>query len=248
MPIPVRPTFPTAWPEYNILVTDDGSRTLIRTDTGDSFHSGCGAWTETRHVYLHGSGVVDRLREHRHASVLELGLGTGMAMLATVDAAVEHDAALRYAAVETQWLPSELIKQLEPETWVKTPHLVSSYNAFRDSIASPQQGHRYTWHFGERIEVTVCIDDFTNWNPPDDVKFDAIFFDAFAPDSVPELWQAECFQTARDCLAENGRLATYSCSRPVRDAMAAAGLQVNRVPGPPGGKREVLVAHLPNPT
>ena len=72
--------------------------------------------------------------------------------------------------------------------------------------------------------------------------FDAIYFDPYSPEASPRLWRAEVFGQIRRVLAPHGQLVTYCVSRAVRDAMGEAGLAVRRVPGPPGGKREVLVA------
>lgn len=72
--------------------------------------------------------------------------------------------------------------------------------------------------------------------------FDAIYFDPYSPEAAPRLWRAEVFGQIRRVLAPHGQLATYCVSRAVRDAMGEGGLAVRRVPGPPGGKREVLVA------
>jgi len=46
----------------------------------------------------------------------------------------------------------------------------------------------------------------------------------------------------RRIIAAEGSLTTYSCSRVVRDAMAMSGWHAARVAGPPGGKRDVLIA------
>ncbi len=43
-------------------------------------------------------------------------------------------------------------------------------------------------------------------------------------------------------LRTGGKLDSYCVNRRVRDDLALAGFEVDRVPGPPGGKREVLVA------
>lgn len=75
-----------------------------------------------------------------------------------------------------------------------------------------------------------------------DEMFDAIYFDPYSPEAAPRLWRAELFGQIRRVLAPHGQLVTYCVSRAVRDAMGEAGLAVRRVPGPPGGKREVLIA------
>ena len=95
MPIPIRETFSTDRNDLMVQITDDGSLTLVKTGSDDAYHSGCGAATETRHVYLEISGIIDRLRDRQPSRVLEIGLGTSQAMLMTIDAAIENDATIQ---------------------------------------------------------------------------------------------------------------------------------------------------------
>ena len=244
MAIPVRETIPTYRENYSIQVTDDGSKTLLRNDTGDAFHSGCGAISETRHVYVESSGVQVRLTERMATDVLEMGLGTAMAMLMTVDCALRNAAKLHYVALELDWLSVEMFRLLEPGRWGLSRELVMDYERFRSSChppCSPQQA-RYAWTPNDQILVEVHVGDARSWSPDPEQQFDAIYFDPFAPESVPELWTAEFLSQMRRLTRVDGRLTTYSCSRRVRDAMEMAGFKCNRIPGPPGGKREILVA------
>ncbi len=73
-------------------------------------------------------------------------------------------------------------------------------------------------------------------------EFDAIYFDAFSPATNPELWHESLFRKILPLLKSDGLLVSYCVSGVVRRALGQAGYQVNRLPGPPGGKREVLLA------
>ena len=68
-----------------------------------------------------------------------------------------------------------------------------------------------------------------------------IFFDAFAPEKQPELWDLSVFQKCFSMLREGGVLTTYCAKGYVKRNMQEAGFRVEKVPGPPG-KREMLVA------
>jgi tRNA U34 5-methylaminomethyl-2-thiouridine-forming methyltransferase MnmC len=67
---------------------------------------------------------------------------------------------------------------------------------------------------------------------------DAIFFDPFSPRCCPQLWTVDFFSQVVQCLAPNGKLATYSRSASVRAAMLEVGLQVGTIP--------VSDGHLPH--
>ncbi|WP_161604672.1 tRNA (5-methylaminomethyl-2-thiouridine)(34)-methyltransferase MnmD [Roseiconus nitratireducens] len=243
MPIPIRTTLATDRDDLLVQITDDGSRTLIRAGTEDSYHSGCGAVAESRHVYLQNSGVADRLAAAESIRVLEVGLGTAMAMLMTLDRALVHQASLHYVAVETDWISATTMTALNPQGWVETPGLLQRYLDFRNGFPERPTDGLYRWNVDPERSVTVSVGDFRRWQPETrDEKFDAVYFDPFCPDSAPQLWTPECFSGLLPRVAPNGRLATYSCSRRVRDALTQAGWRVQRVAGPPDGKREVLIA------
>lgn len=72
---------------------------------------------------------------------------------------------------------------------------------------------------------------------------DAIYFDPFSPDTNPDLWTAEVFDYARQRLEPHGKLVSYCVKGSVRRTLEGVGFRVERVQGPPGGKREVLLAY-----
>ncbi|QDV45973.1 tRNA 5-methylaminomethyl-2-thiouridine biosynthesis bifunctional protein MnmC [Stieleria neptunia] len=242
MPIPVRETFPTDRQDLIVQVTDDGSLTLVRAGSDDAFHSGCGAASETRHVYLRNSGVLDRLRDRKQTRVLEIGLGTSMAMLMTLDAAVARDTVLEYVAIETDWISAATLEYLKPRDWTARPDLVDAYLDFRRSLPDEVPPGTYRWRFDARRTVVIEVSDVRDWSDATRSPFDAIYYDPFCCESAPELWTSDCFRSMRRSIRDTGKLTTYSCSRPVRDALEQAGWQVQRVPGPVGGKREVIIA------
>lgn len=72
--------------------------------------------------------------------------------------------------------------------------------------------------------------------------YDIIYFDAFAPEKQPEMWEQTLFNALYNALNKGGILTTYCAKGVVRRMLQAAGFLVERLPGPPGGKREILRA------
>ncbi|MCA9140432.1 MAG: tRNA (5-methylaminomethyl-2-thiouridine)(34)-methyltransferase MnmD [Planctomycetales bacterium] len=242
MPIPIRDTFPTDRDDLIVQVTDDGSLTLVKTTDNDAFHSGCGALAETDHVYCKGSGVADRLARRQHTRVLEVGLGTAMGMLLTVDAAIASGTSLEYVAIETDWISGSTLQYLRPRDWVAKTDLVDAYMDFRKTLPDVVPGGTYRWCVDSQRLVTIEVADVRQWSLSAEGQFDAIYYDPFCPESAPDLWTPSSMKAMRGLIAADGKLATYSCSRTVRNALEQSGWGVARVPGPIGGKREVIVA------
>lgn len=73
------------------------------------------------------------------------------------------------------------------------------------------------------------------------LRFDLVYWDAFAPDTQPELWTADVFAHIYGAMADGGVLVTYSSKGDVRRALQAAGFAVEKLPGALG-KRHMLRA------
>jgi len=71
--------------------------------------------------------------------------------------------------------------------------------------------------------------------------FDVVFFDAFAPNKQPELWDTLVFEKIYKIMRKNSLMVTYCCQGQAKRNMISAGFEVEKVPGPPG-KREMLRA------
>lgn len=73
-------------------------------------------------------------------------------------------------------------------------------------------------------------------------RYSLVYFDAFAPEKQPEMWTQKLFDRLHVSMEEGGLLTTYCAKGVVRRMLQAAGFVVERLPGPPGGKREILRA------
>ena len=76
---------------------------------------------------------------------------------------------------------------------------------------------------------------------PFPAALDLVYYDAFSPESQPELWREELFAQLRRCCRPGAILTTYCAKGEVRRRLERSGFSVERLPGPPG-KREVLRA------
>lgn len=77
-------------------------------------------------------------------------------------------------------------------------------------------------------------------NLPSDLN--VVYFDAFAPEKQPEMWSDELFERLYGAMSHGGVLTTYCAKGEVRRRLVGVGFEVERLPGPPNGKREIIRA------
>ena len=103
--------------------------------------------------------------------------------------------------------------------------------------------HQAEWNVAVQVteffELHKIQGDSNTCALPD--RIDLIYFDAFAPDKQPEMWNQEIFNRLYARMTGGGVLTTYCAKGVVRRMMKEAGYSVERIPGPPG-KREMLRA------
>ena len=225
--------------------TADGSMTLQSERFGQAYHSRHGARTESLHVFLeagweHKLGLMSPTAPLR---ILEMGLGTGLNALLTLAAWQSlpegRRPALTYVALEPHPVPPQVLLKLNTAQDAGVPP-----EAVDAMHARPDAG-RHDVRWGEGARLIRLRQTWQEFAPSADQPFDLIYYDAFAPDSQPELWTEERFREAHDLLAPEGVLVTYCSKGDVRRSMEAAGLRVEKLPGPPG-KREMLRATRPD--
>lgn len=210
--------------------TRDGSWTLRSEQLGEQYHSLHGALNESMHVFIrHGLEQVAK----PEVDILEVGLGTGLNALLTWCHADRAQQVVRYTALEPHPLPAASIAALEHARTVGVPERHADFlrmmtaPAGTDHRMSPQFRFMWLQHPLQAVEPREA--------------FDLVYYDAFSPRVQPELWTEQAFRHVHALLRPGGALVTYCAKGEVRRAMLAAGLQVQRLQGPPG-KREMFRA------
>lgn len=192
-----------------------------------SFENGL---AETRHVFLEGNRLSERLKPGFH--VAELGIGTGLNLLALMALVRETGKGpVRYTGFEAYPIaPEEMCAALSafPELAEDARALVSSWAA-RNPLATPE------------IETEFVFGDARDTLPEWKGAADAWFLDGFAPARNPELWEPSLLAEIARHTAPGGTAATYTAAGFVRRALEDAGFEVERRPGY-GRKRHMTVA------
>lgn len=218
-----------------IFETDDGSSSIQATAMGVTYHSRYGAVSESMHVFITAgfSYWNEFNKQQTSCSIFEMGLGTGLNALLTLKEAEKLQRTIFYHAIEAHPLEMEIIDQLNYCDQIQRPDLREAFHELHHSPWEREISMTPYFHFKK---TNIDLLDFSA--PP---SFNIIYFDAFAPNSQPELWTKEIFQKLYEMLLPGGLLVTYCSKGEVQRAMKAAGLIVEKLPGPPG-KREMIRA------
>jgi tRNA U34 5-methylaminomethyl-2-thiouridine-forming methyltransferase MnmC len=205
----------------------------VSTRFADPYYSLENGLAETRHVFLAGNGLPERLRPGFH--VAELGVGTGLNLLALLALVrMTGRGPIRYTGFEgfpMRGADMRAALAAFPEVAEDAERLAASWEA-GPAFRTPE------------IEASFILGDARDTLPGWTGKADAWFLDGFAPARNPELWEPALLAEVARHTAEGGTAATYSAAGEVRRSLAAAGFTVERKAGY-GRKRHMTVAFLP---
>jgi tRNA U34 5-methylaminomethyl-2-thiouridine-forming methyltransferase MnmC len=213
-----------------IITTSDGSHSLLNTALNETYHSRHGALQESIHVFIkEGLDHFLSVKSQKDISILEVGFGTGLNALLTLQRAYELPAnIIHYTSLETFPVPEEIWSKLN---YIDSVGLKEKFN----------QLHEATWNevvpiipnFNLRkIQTSLQQIDFSS-------EFDLIYFDAFAPNKQPEMWEIEVLQKVVNAMRPESAFVTYCAKGQLKRDLKSLDLEVETLPGPPGKKEMV---------
>jgi tRNA U34 5-methylaminomethyl-2-thiouridine-forming methyltransferase MnmC len=205
----------------------------VSTRFADPYYSLEDGLAETRHVFLAGNGLPDRLHPGFH--VAELGIGTGLNPLALLALVRETgQGPVRYTGFEAFPLSANDMRA----ALAAFPEVSDDAEAL---VAAWEKGGPFST---PEVEATFVLGDARQTLPRWPHTADAWFLDGFAPARNPELWEPALLAEVARHTAPGGTAATYSAAGEVRRSLAAAGFEVERRAGY-GRKRHMTAARLP---
>jgi tRNA U34 5-methylaminomethyl-2-thiouridine-forming methyltransferase MnmC len=215
----------------SLQLTADGSHTIAVTGMDVTYHSIHGAIQESMHVFI-GAGLKLLMHQHDIIHIFEMGFGSGLNALLTLQQAIGEKKKIFYYAIELFPLNRE--------------YMSLNYTAqLNDESLQPYFIRMHECNWEENIEIhplfTLHKTNQSLLNLSTNHLFHLIYFDAFAPKAQPLLWTRNVFEKMFQLLYENGLLVTYCSKGDVRRAMITAGFTVEKLQGPPK-KREMLRA------
>lgn len=212
-----------------IILTDDGSHSLFSEKFKENYHSGFGAITESRHIFIN-NGLKRVLTDK--INLLEVGFGTGLNCLLTFLDIYNSYQQVCYTAIEPYPIAPSLLSNLNyPD--ILGNESIEIYNSIISS----------TWDKETEINTSCSLTKISKNIEEIELNnsYHLVYFDAFSPDIQPEMWSEAIFKKLYDALLPDGMLLTYSCKGIVKRALKSVGFSIDKLPGPPG-KREILMA------
>lgn len=215
-----------------IIVTGDGSHSLLNEALDETYHSRHGAVQESMHVFIEqGFNYLLNKEKPESISILEVGFGTGLNALLTLSEAIKNELPVAYTSLETYPLgrevwenlnypdPHHLLKELHQAEWQKWEQISPHFNLLK-------------------LERSLQFVELES------EQFDLIYFDAFAPNKQPEMWELPVLDKVVKTLKSGGAFITYCAKGQLKRDLKSLGLIVESLPGPPG-KREMVRAIKP---
>ncbi|WP_312390129.1 tRNA (5-methylaminomethyl-2-thiouridine)(34)-methyltransferase MnmD [Chryseobacterium sp.] len=217
-----------------IKTTNDGSKTLFINDLNENYHSHHGALQEAEHVFIK-NGL--NLTNYYEINILELGFGTGLNVLVTINEHLKTDKnhVINYFTLEKYPINESEMNDLAYFELFDNPEFKNIYQKIH--LAEWEKSVEIVSNFN--LKKIKC--DFFDLNTIDLPKINLVYFDCFGARVQPDLWEKPLFELVSDKMAVNGLLTTYSSKGSVRRILQELDFKVEKKQGPPG-KREMINA------
>lgn len=195
----------------------------VSTRFDDPYFSLDDGLAETRHVFLAGNGLPDRFRDGFH--IAELGFGTGLNFLTTVDAWRKTGCLGHLGFTSFEAFP------LTRTDMAKALCVFKTHGLKTDALVDLWQPTGGVLKFAPDITLEVVIGDARDTLPRWQGRADAWYLDGFSPAKNPELWSTKLLSHVAEHTLPGGTCATYTAAGFVRRGLTDAGFQVERVTG-----------------
>lgn len=215
--------------DLSLVTTQDGSHTLRSKRFDATYHSIFGAVDESIHVFVMAGLDYYRVNQPsvQQLNVLEIGMGTGLNVWLTALWANKHQIKINMDTIEKYPITQDQYQQLnfhqslpsstpEQEILVQTIH-TSAWDSQVDLTST--------------FSLTKYQTDMLSHEYPLG-KYDVIFFDAFAPNAQPELWEEVFHQRLKDSLKPQAILTTYCAKGVFKRMLKGIGYELDQLPGP----------------
>lgn len=219
--------------KVELWVTDDGSHTLFNPSLNETYHNHLGAVSESKHVFIQ-AGLEKMLETFAKLSILEVGFGTGLNAFQTlIKFQVLSGISINYQTIEPYPIEAK---------WIDELNYAAQYD--EQNQAFFKQLHHCSWNQTHQLMKSFNFNKFLGSLQEYDAQegaYNLIYFDAFAPNKQPDIWNIAVFEKCYRLLSEGGMLVSYCANGQFKRNLKAVGFIVKVCPGALG-KREMTRA------
>lgn len=216
-----------------IIKTDDGSYTINSPDfdgKSETMHNSNGAITESFEKFV--KPLKFDYSKNKEIAILDICGGFGYNSAAVIADFLEKSGGNSKIAIDMIEISLETLA-----TALVIPSPIATHNFLKSAIESKLVDEDFAGiaiektEIPENIAINVHIEDARKTIIDlKDNNYDAIFFDPYSPAMAPELCSVEFFKELKRVIKDNGIIATYSASSPVRWGLIEAGFYIGEGP------------------
>jgi len=218
-----------------LITTGDDSHSLLNTDLKETYHSTHGAVQESQHVFIkNGLDFFIEQNTPDEINILEVGFGTGLNALLTLKQIQDSKIKVHYTSLEAFPISIEIAAQLS----------YSNDVVFQQSKQLFISLHESGWDEPVSILANFTLEkkiitlQESSFHPN---EFDLVYFDAFAPNKQPEMWEVDVLKKVVQAIKPKGVFVTYCAKGQLKRDLKSIGTIIETLSGPPG-KREMVRA------
>jgi len=221
-------------PPSSLMVTSDGTHTVVSPIFNETYHSKHGALQESMHVFIDKGLLYPAFSDISALGILELGFGTGLNALLSSLYQPQTVRSIHYTTYEAYPLDVPTALSL---------NYTSFFEDKPDAGEVFDKMHQCDWGQDMRISERFVFRKERKFfqDIAESVPFHLIYFDAFGPGTQPELWERPLVESLYNLLHPGGILVTYGAQGAFRRHLKSVGFAIEILPGPPG-KREMTRA------
>lgn len=209
-------------------------------DFGDVYFSRDGGPAETRHVFLEGNRLPERLAAltpQQSFTIIETGFGTGLNWLCTQALWAECPRTGWLHVVSMEKHPLLLADLVRAHGhW---PEFSRFATLLQQRYPQPVPGFHRLLFPALRSTLTLVFSEVTEALPRLCASADAFFLDGFAPARNPDMWQPGVYAQMARLGKAGSTFATFTAAGDVRRGLQNVGFTAEKMPGF-GKKREML--------
>ncbi|WP_407392922.1 MnmC family methyltransferase [Methanobrevibacter sp.] len=232
---------------YNdyFVLTDDGSYSINSREINnkvETLHTSTGAISESFEKFIKPM----KFDYTKDIAILDICAGLGYNTSAAIDDFMKNsgESHLQIDMVE--------ISKATFACGLLVPSPIPAHDITRKAIEDELIAQDYAslsleeTEIPENIDINVYIEDARQTvQRLEDNTYDAIFLDPFSQNMAPELFSVEFFKEFRRVIKDDGIVATYTSSAPVRAGFIEAGFYIGL--GPIFGRKQGGTLASPNP-